>query len=273
VIALAAARTANAAPAGESLAEAERHWRELDYELCVASADAVIAAPDAKPAERIDALRLKGSALAILPGREADAVAAFEALFEIDPDYELPAGTSPRIAKVFGPAKAGWQVKVDERLQIELGDKWTALVLDVALPERGRGGSPLPIPIRLTDPSKITDTVVVGFRRRGERQYSTISAPAGPTVTIPIPGAILASHDDYTLELFVRARHRSGASLRTRGDFDHPLAIPVAAGQVPPPALVSRWWAVGIGAAVVGGLVFVVVRSRDAGPQPIVVTR
>jgi len=271
VIALIALASPAFAGARDELARAERHWRELDYDLCVEAGDAALAAADATPANRVEALRLKGSALVVL-GREADAVAAFDALFELDPDYQMPEGTSPRILGVFQPARATWQVKLDEKLAAELGDAWSRLQLEVRLPARARGGLPLAIPIRLTDPAHLADSLVLAYRRRGERHYSTLSAAADrPQLTITLPGATTASPTDYALELFVRARHRSGSTLRWQGDPDRPLHIPVAAGAVPHERpLVQRWYVVAGGALVIGVLGVIAIRSRDVGPQPIV---
>src|SRR5262249_53004569 len=163
-----------------------------DYELCVTASDAALAAPDATPVDRVEALRLKGSALVVL-GRDADAVAAFDALFEIDPDYELPDNTSPRILGVYQPARARWQVEVAQRLAAELGDAWTKLALDVRLPRSARGGRQLVVPIKLTDPGRITESLVLAYRRRGERHFSTLQAAAKPELELVIPGATLAS--------------------------------------------------------------------------------
>ena len=259
-----------AAGTRDQLVDAERHWRELDYELCVAASDAVLAASDATPPERIEALRLRGSALVVL-GRDSDAVAAFEALLEIDPDYELPDGTSPRILAVYQPARAGWQVKAAERLAGELGDAWAKLAMNVRVPARGRGGRPLVVPIQLADPGHITESLVLAYRRRGERHFSTLSAGAKSSLELAIPGATLVSSRDYTLEVFVRARHRSGATLRWQGDPDHPLQIPVTAGQLPRERWIqNRWLFAGTGLVIAGTIALLAIRARDVGPQPIV---
>ena len=53
------------ADAKSELEAAQAHWAELDYELVVAAADRVLAASPSKT-QRLEALRLKGSALVIL---------------------------------------------------------------------------------------------------------------------------------------------------------------------------------------------------------------
>lgn len=266
VIAVAAlGATPAAAGVRDLLADAERHWHASDFDLCLEAADALLAVADAPRTDRVEALRLKGSALVVLR-RESEAAAAFEALFELDPDYELPEGSSPRIRlDVFEPTRARWQIKVEERL----AGSWAALAMDVHLPRRAKGGLPLNITIRLTDPARITDSLVLAYRRRGERHYATVTAPGAPgAVTIAIPGAVLAARRAFELELFVRARHRSGSTLRWQGGPEHPLVLPVAAGQVP--SSNKPWWIAGGAAIVLGAVIVVAVRSHDVGPQTLI---
>ena len=86
------------------------------------AAEAALADPALAAPGRIEALRLLGSALVVLE-RGADAESAFGRIFVIDPDYVLPASTSPRVRAVFEPARARWQVaepcgaKVKQRAQ------------------------------------------------------------------------------------------------------------------------------------------------------------
>jgi hypothetical protein len=267
-----AAATASAAPtpAAAAVAEAQTHWRDLDYDEVVGAADRALAANPTRE-EQIEALRLKGEALAVL-GRNADASAAFEALFVLDPSFTLPEGTSPRILAVFDPAHAGWIVKEETRLQTELGASFAATSIHVTLPAAARGGRPIIVAIELADPQRITDELILSYRTHGDRHWSTLTARASPGhVELSIPGAVTASRTAYQLELTVRARHRSGITLRHEGTDDHPLVLEVAAGAVPsPPGVTHRWWFWTGAVALVGAAVAVPIlidQSRSVGPQ------
>ena len=268
------AAAAGPSTARQRLEQATAHWRDLDYDLVVTDADQVLASADASAVDRIEALRLKGSALVVL-GRETEAVAAFEALFALAPDYELPDSTSPRILGVYRPAHAAWQVRQEQRLQMELGRSLAALKLGIEMPPAPRGGQPLAIQAQLEDPDRVVEEVVLFYRRAGTRGYSILSATRlSGRVALTIPAAFTESEQPYVLELHVSARHRSGITLRRQGDAEHPLTLRVEAGAVPrPPPITRRWWfwtgAAGLVAAAVA-IPLLVNQARDVGPQTII---
>lgn len=270
VVAL-ATRGAAAEPATQLVARAQAEWDEQEYEKVIAVADQLLAGADASPQQRVEALRLKGSALVVLD-RPDDAANAFERLFVIDPDYELPPKSSPRILQVFAPARAKWQVAEEQRLAIELGPAWRALVMHVHLPEHPRGGRPIEISVDLADPSTIADRILLSRRRHGAGYYTTTEqrARAGK-LAFTISADDTASESPYSLELHVQAKHRSGVALRREGTPDQPIRIDVAAGSVPRPSPIThRWWFwTGIVAVVVGGA-FLVDQTISVGPQRIV---
>jgi hypothetical protein len=274
VCALASAAAAGEGSARTAIREARAHWNELDYELVVTAADAALAAGDATDELRVEALRLKGSALAVL-GREQAAGEAFEALVALDPAYELPEGTSPRILEVFRPARARWLVAQERRLAMELGPSLAKLAVDVTVPRRARGGRPIAIEIEISDPDGVSDLVVVSYRKRDSRGYSTLTAAAQPgRLDLAIPGAFTASATDYRIELFVEVRHRSGIPIDRRGTAEKPYSIVVASGSVPSsPPITKRWWFwAGTAAAVAAAVAIPVLvdRGRDVGPQTII---
>ncbi len=274
VAALGLARTAAADgdSGGDPLAEAQAHWRDLDYDLVIAAADRALAAAPAD-ATKIEALRLKASALVVL-GRAGEAETTFAQIFAIDPEYDLPDDTSPRVLAIFRPARARWLVGEEKRLATELGPSLAALNLAVKLPAGARGGRPLAVTVDLADPGGIADALVLSYRRAPDKHYSSLTAPArAGATTLTIPEAFTASPTQYTLELYVRVRHRSGLTLRQEGDPEHPVALAVGAGQVPKPTPFYRTWWFYTGALVVGVATVVFISAVvDAGTQPIVVT-
>jgi len=266
-----AQRPAAAEPTAQLVARTLIEWEELEYELVIAAADRVLATADATPQQRVEVLRLKGSALVVLD-RPEDAARVFDQLFAIDPDYELPPKSSPRLLAVFAPARARWQVAEEQRLATELGPSLRALEMRVRLPSNPRGGRPLAIEIDLVDPQAIADRIVVSRRRRGSGFYATTEqrAHAG-RLAFTIAADDTASTTPYTLELHVQAKHRSGVALRREGTSDHPLALAIAAGRVPRPSPIThRWWFwTGIVAVAVGGA-FLVDQTISVGPQRVV---
>lgn len=265
------ARGAAAEPATQLVARAQMEWDDQEYEKVIAVADELLAGADASPRQRVEALRLKGSALVVLD-RPADAADVFDRLFVIDPDYELPPKSSPRILQVFAPARAKWQVAEEQRLAIELGPAWRALVMRVHLPEHPRGGRPIEIAVELTDPNAIADRILLSRRHRGAGYYTTTEqrAHAG-RLAFTISADDTASDSPYTLELHVQAKHRSGVALRREGAPDQPLALDVAAGRVPRPSPIThRWWFwTGIVAIGVGGALLID-QTISVGPQRVV---
>lgn len=271
------AAPADAAPtrAAQLIETARGHLRDLDHDDVVASARAAIAAGDATTAELIEARVLEGEALVVL-GRKDEAVAAYTALFALDPDYTLPDGTSPNILAVFDPARAAWIVQEEARLQSELGNAYAATAIHVALPPQARGGRPIVVAVDVTDPQRITEEIVVSYRRGGGKHWSTLTAPAHPgRVELAISGAFTASPTPYRLELAVQARHRSGVVLRHEGSSEHPLALEVAAGSVPAaPSITHTWWFwTGVATLALGAVAVPIVidRVRDVGPQQVVI--
>lgn len=256
----------------DDVTRARTAWSELEYERVVEAANAALAAADLSGTDRVEALRLLGSALVILD-RTAEADAAFAKIFPLDPDYTLPADTSPRIRAVFDPARARWQVTEQERLATQLGSQLAALHLRLELPRSPRGGLPIAIGVDLEDPSKVASSIILAHRRSGERYYTLATVPAkSGRSTLTIPGEITASPTPYTLELHVQVRHRSGVTLRREGEADKPLSFAVAAGDVPTAKPITRrWWFwAGIGVVAIGtGLL--VREVVDVGGQRVVI--
>lgn len=264
------------AGAADDLAAAEKHWRELDYELVVERAEAALADRAATRAQRLEALRLAGSALAVL-GKSDESAAAFTRALALDPDFELPDRTSPRILAVFRPARARWRVDQERKLAMEIGPAIARLSFGAAIPPASRGGRPLPIDLRIGDPGGVASVVVVHYRKAGERIFSATRARAAPAMRIEIPPSVTASPTAYKLELYIELQHRSKITVARRGTAAEPLQIDVAAGKVPGPPPVTRTWWFWTGAAAIATAAITIPvlidRARDVGPQDVVGVR
>ena len=269
-IVLALASTASADP----LADARKHFADLDFELVLGDTDAVLANRDAPPAVRSEALFLRGSTLVVLD-REPEAIAAFDQLLAHDPAFVPQPETPPRIRAVFAGARAARQVRLEEELATRDGEKLRAVTLDVDAPTASRGGHPLQLRIRLTDPHKLVTRLVLGYRRDSERDFASVSAPAASVVDLVIPGATLVSDRPYRLDWYVHGLHATGARVRQVADETKPRAIQISAGRVPrQPGITSRWWfwaGVATLAASAIAVPILIDRARDVGPQHIVI--
>jgi hypothetical protein len=273
VILLVLSGTAYADPA-KPLADAKRHFADLDFELVLGDTDAVAADRDATSAQKAEALFVRGSALVVLE-REPDAIAAFDALLALDTAYVTASDTPPRIRAVFAGARAARQVRLEEELATHDGEKLRAVTLDVDEPPNPRGGLPLRLRVRLTDPHKLVSRLVLGYRREAERDFASITAPAASVVDLVIPGATLVSDHRYRLDFYVHGLHTNGARVRQVGDETKPRSLSIDAGQVPkPPGITSRWWfwaGLATLAASAIAVPILIDRGRDVGPQHVVV--
>lgn len=255
-----------------ALAEAQRHFDDLDYELVLGAADAIVKDPAATVAIKVKALYLRGSALVVLE-RDAETAAAFEALLALQPEFRPPATAPPRIRAAFESARAAWRVRLEEEMATRYGNQLKDLTLSVEAPARARGGQPLDVHVRLTDPNKLVARVVLGYRRDKDRDYSIVSASATPDAVLRIPAALLDSDRDYKLAWYVHAVHASGATLRREGDDGAPRWLAIAKGHVPGPVpITKRWWFwTGAAALAVSAVAvpLLIDQSRDVGPQTI----
>ena len=271
VVMLVATRPAFADSTAQLVARTLGQWNELEYEKVVELSETVLATSDATPAQRVEMLRLKGSALVVLDKPE-DAAHVFELLFAIDPDYELPPNSSPRLLAIFAPARARWEVTEQQRLATELGPSLRALEMHVHLPSHPRGGRALDIAVDLVDPGGIADRIVLARRHRGGGYYTTTGqrAHAG-SLAFTISADDTASPTPYVVELYLTTKHRSGVALRREGTSDHPLELAIEAGTVPVPAPIThRWWFwTGIAAIAIGSA-FLIDHAISVGPQPVI---
>lgn len=259
-----------AGPDGGALARARADWNDQEYERVIQRVDQLLAASAMSRAVRIEALRLKASAFAVL-GKPDRAAAAFEKLLGLDPQYRLPRSTSPRIRSVFEPTRARWLLARETALRERLGADLAAMRLGVRLPPQGKGGRPLPVDVRLVDPKRHGTELLLFYRREGRPSYSRLSKSArAPTTQIRVPAAVTASKRPYKLELYVELLHKSGIALRREGSAKHPLSLAMSAGAVPKPTpIYKRWWfwAGSVALGVAAGLL--IDQAIDVGPQKV----
>jgi len=259
---------AHAEPAAQLIKRAQADWSDQEYETVIKRVDAVLRTKKLKRAVHLEALRLKGSAHAVLGAFDL-AKKAFEALLNIEPRYRMPGDTSPRVEKIFLRTRSDWLFVRETALRERLGKALTAMNLTVRVPSKGRGGRPLAIGVTLVDPKQLAKEVLLFYRRRGHQSYSRISgATLAKQTRVVIPAVSTASKTPYKLDLYVEILHGSGIALRRKGNEKDPLNLMMSAGSVPRPTPVyKKWWFWASAAALAVAVPLLVDQAIDVGPQ------
>ena len=256
------------------LRRAQAEWSDQEYERAAELALRSVASSGQRGKLAVEALRLAGSAQAVL-GMRGPATKTFESLLAIAPGFRLPEDSSPRIRAIFEPVRARWLIRREAELRHKLGSDLFAMQLNVEVPHTVRGGRPLPVRLHLVDPKRLAQDVLVFHRREGIKTYSRMRSRArlGRT-TLHLPGMITASARPYRLQLYVEVLHDSGIALRRFAKDTHPRVVAVRAGQVAKPRPVyKRWWFWAGAAALAVTVPILVDRAMDVGPQEIVTSR
>lgn len=175
----------------------------------------------------------------------------FEIFLALNPEYEIPADTPPKIRNCFEDAKA---VPPSRR---ELG-------LQHEVPPEVQPNAPVSIRVRVTDPLRLVDQVKVFFRREGVRVFTVVSARSDDNLSIVIPAlAVPPDAQGYKIEYLVRTVDRWDGVLSEEGSVKKPLTFAVAPGSDGGGPL-GKWWfwtAVGVSAVAIGVVTALVVGS------------
>lgn len=175
----------------------------------------------------------------------------FEIFLALNPEYEIPADTPPKIKKCFDDAKA---VAPARR---ELG-------LSHEVPPDVLPNAPVSIKVKVTDPLRLVDQVKVFFRREGVKVFTVVSARSDDNLSIVIPAlAVPPDAAGYKMEYIVRTVDRWDGVLSELGTPKKPLSFAVQPGSTGD-GLITQWWfwtAVGVGAVAIGVATALVVTS------------
>ncbi len=175
----------------------------------------------------------------------------FEIFLALNPDYEIPADTPPKIRNCFEDAKAVPPARRELGLQHEV-------------PPEVQPNAPVSIKVRVTDPLRLVDQVKVFFRREGVKVFTVVSARSDDNLSIVIPAlAVPPDAQGYKMEYLVRTVDRWDGVLSEEGSVKKPLTFVVAPGSTGD-SVVGKWWfwtAVGVGAVAIGVATALVVGS------------
>lgn len=240
-------------------------FEDQQYEESIQALSAALLRPNNSAAERVEIYRLLALDYITL-GRTEEADNAVRGLLAAQPDYELPAGESPRFREFFAKAKEKWIAEGRPGFVVETPvDKPVAL--RHGTPSQAEAGKTIALRGTLDDPDERVETVKLHFRAGSQGAFTEATADIGEdaSVRVNIPGsAVKPPLMDYYFEL----QDAAGKTLATRGDEQNPLRIAIPDK--------SRGWvlpvAIGGGvlgaAAVVGALALAGVFSSEGPTRP-----
>ncbi|NMB74826.1 MAG: tetratricopeptide repeat protein [Myxococcales bacterium] len=203
-----------------------RLFRQQAYPRVLQMAERTLQSAEARPAELAEAYRWQGLALAA-QGKTDDAVLAFRRLLAIDPAYQLPKGTSPKLASPFFQAAGMSRGSQGIRLGHEL-------------PAPAGAGGPRVLEVELvSDPLNMVQTVRFQYwpkDRPGARE-KVVQAMHGPgRAAFALPPEMTSMPVEYSFE----ALNEAGGVLAVAGGIGHVFSLAPAAGGMtaavaPPP--------------------------------------
>ncbi len=231
-------------------------YASLAYDEVIPAAEGVLAREDLTVDQRLEAYRYYGSAKAIVVD-PIEAEKPFRMLLRSRPEYDLPAGTPPKILTVFRKVQSEERALSEQLREVERVRIVAGLRLLGEAPARAKGGRPLGLSFRLRDPTGAVDSIRVPYRRAGEHNFSSLALQRSDEGDWrgQIPGEFTASERGFALEYYVETLDPHGALL-TLGTEREPKKIEIAPGsmrQSRPP--LPRWaFFTGVGVTAVTGL-------------------
>ena len=236
------------------LKEATGLANALEYHRVVPIAEHVLKRDALAIEQRVEASLLLGSALAIM-GDTVGAEKAFRFLLRANPDHDLPAKTSPKILGIFRKVQFEQKTIRDQLAELQRKHVIDALKLEGEPPTEATGGLPLEFSYRLRDKFGAVSTLDVHYRRRGEKNFSSLALEAGGDGSWQgsIGGEWTENDDGFMLEYYLTTADVGGDLLTSFGEANTPVGVQVAPGSVgdATPFYKAGWFWPVVGGAVV----------------------
>jgi hypothetical protein len=206
--------------------EATQLFRKQEYVRVQQVAEQVLKSAEAGPKELTEAYRWQGLALAA-QGKTAEAVQAFRRLLAIEPGYELPKGTSPKLTAPY--FQAAGMARNSEGIQLQHQP-----------PEAGKalGGQVLEVTVK-ADPLGMIKGVRLRYWTAGGKPEQVAQPVSGPgKVGFQLPPGFEAREAKYTFE----GLNESGGVLAQAGGLGSVFSLQARGGTMtvvapPPPKL------------------------------------
>ncbi len=244
-------------PTPELALKVQALYEGLEYEVALEAVAALLARPDLALPQRLEALRIQGCLIGIVQD-PVDAEPVFRTLLRLKPTYELPSDLTPKIISVFRKVQAEERALAEQLVGVERERLLASLELTGRLPKEVQGGVPVPLSFHVKDPSGVVAAVQLPYRRRGEREYSSLALARreGGDWVGSMPADVTASDQGFELEYFVTTADTTGP-LVTQGAAASPLTLRVLPGRLlieRPKPVPFKAFVASAGATVVLGL-------------------
>jgi len=246
------------------LRKARRSLEAGDFERSIKVAQLVLEDKEALPQSmQAEAYRLLGLAQLYL-GRERQALASYEELLRIQPDYQLPSTAPPKVQEIF------------KRIVEEIaGRRLPPVTLSVAQIPDSVGDRPLTLRAQILNMAPFLKAKLY-YRGPASREFSSADfarvQTEGDVYAATIPAYDLRSEEQpYPLEYYVEVADAARRRLAGQGTADQPERFKVLPAA--PNGATKPWYKKPLVWGIVGGVVLTsvvvgiaVANSNRAGP-------
>jgi hypothetical protein len=246
-------------PPNPYLEEARQLYLSFQFEGLIPKLEFALAVKGVTVAQRIEIFKL----MALTHSAFDDAGKAEEAflrILELQPDYVLTGGASPKIRGYFASAQKTYRAR-------------QAVKLRHAAPKPSERGETTTVDVTVTAGVDRVTAMTLHYRPRDSSGgYSQVAMARGEDGAFSgnVPNAFPGPAGKRTLEYFVRARDASGALLASVGSEEAPLELTMETVELTVSEPVYKswvfWTAVGVGS--VAAIVTPVMLTRSAPVRP-----
>jgi hypothetical protein len=246
-------------PPNPYLEEARQLYLSFQFEGLIPKLEFALAVKGVTVAQRIEIFKL----MALTHSAFDDAGKAEEAflrILELQPDYVLTGGASPKLRGYFASAQKTYRAR-------------QAVKLRHAAPKPSERGETTTVDVTVTAGVDRVTAMTLHYRPRGSTSgYSQVAMARGEDGAFSgnVPNAFPGPAGKRTLEYFVRARDENGGLLASVGSEEAPLELTMETVELTVSEPVYKswvfWTAVGVGS--VAAIVTPVVLTRSAPVRP-----
>ncbi|MBM4378892.1 MAG: tetratricopeptide repeat protein [Deltaproteobacteria bacterium] len=263
---------AQAGPTGRALEQAQAQLDAGEFDEAVRTLQGALGEPDLTDAQLVELYRLLGLAQLYL-GNEDRAREAYEKLLQARPDYELPRGAPPKVARLYE------RIREDIRKQ-----RVRPVKLELEPLQDAEGGNPVELTVQVENLA-LGSRPTLYYRRAGTETFGSAGfkrvpdAPELYRVTVPA-WELPAEKARYEVEYYVEVADAARRRLAGRGDAFNPLRF-----SVRPPGMAGReddeegrwyanpwvWVGIGAGVAAAGAGVALLLGQQQTGTATLTV--
>ena len=217
----------------KALKTAQHNFDELEYDIVLPYVEAALRESNLTPDQKLQAYLLQAQSLAIT-GDPSDAERPFRLLLRVQPDFNLPPDTPPKITGVFSRVQTEENAIRDQVYRLARARKIEKIKINGSAPADGKGGTSVWFTFTLDDPDESVTAMKVGYRRLGEGEYSTLALKKKDNGEYKgfIPADWTESETDFKVEFYVETQDRDGP-LRRMFTQEEPGLIDLEKGMIP----------------------------------------